>query len=741
MTDEMLDALLAEYMRRIDEGLTDPEAFLREHPQHAAELRELLEVERHVLEMAGPELPDEESHPADLLRDDAETRPLPAVASDETTSLESPELFTEARSSAPSPAPPLRHSGAFDVREPVPFGNYELLEILGRGGMGVVYRARQLGLDREVAVKMIRNSQLASDEDVQRFYTEARAAANVRHEHVVDIYEIGEIDSQHFFSMELIEGSDLAQILREGRLESRRAAMLLRDAASAVQAAHEQGLLHRDLKPANILIEQGDRVVVTDFGLAHDIGTDERQRLTATGLAMGTPAYMSPEQAGGKRDLMGPASDIYSLGTVLFAMLTGEPPHRGQTVMDTLLAVMHQAPIDPARLNADADPALCRICLKCLEKDPADRYASAADLVADLTRYLNGEPVHAAGRNTLAHCLRWTCQIPLIAALRGCPAPHPTQGQLRAQAGMVLTLLASIVAIVAAPRIQQYAASRMPHTVGIAGGVAGGVYDQQATLLAGAIQAKGQCKTKVLNTAGALANRQALLTGDAQLALLQASALDGDELAVVAPLLNELIYVIVRRGRVERWEELSGARMAVGAEGSGMAGTAALVLRDSGATTVHEHFTALGTDKGRSLDGAVVTMGRGGKQLAALLSSGDWQLLPPPEQVLERLTADPWFRPAKITDEAGGEGPGDGTQRPVAGQSARLIATVSTPAFLACRRGAPAAMVRQALQCLYEDETASGVDAPDRISLAEAIHWNFMPLHPAAREYFQQRAQ
>ena len=716
-----LDELLAEYMRQVDQGLTDREAFLRAHPEAEEALRELLDTEDKILRLAGP--PESDAGNQDpnitealsLSTSTEDTLPLPNQStSDADIDLSGDNLGDS--------SPPLLHNLDQDLSEPIPFGNYELLEIIGRGGMGVVYRARQQGLDREVAVKMILNSHLASDEDITRFYTEARAAANIRHENVVDIYEIGEVDAQHFFSMELIIGSDLGKMVREGRLESRRAARMLRSAASAVEAAHQQGLLHRDIKPANILVDEQDRVVVTDFGLARDVSDEDQMRLTATGLAMGTPAYMSPEQASGKRHLMGPTTDVFSLGTVLFAMLTGTPPHRGETVMDTLMSVIHHAPEHPNRLNAEADLTLSRICLKCLEKDPKDRYQTAQQLIDDLDRYLAGEPVMAQGATRIARCSRWAAQIPVIAGMLGRHSPHPTQGQLRAQAGLILATLLTVVFLVAYPSIQQYTSSRMPSEVAIAGGIPDGVYGKFAERLAEQLRSQG-VSTKVNPSSGSGANRHDLLHRRAHLALLQESLVGNDEIAIIAPVFDELVHIVVREDRIKTWQDLEDATVAIGVAGSGMADAAAQVMKDVKADLVNRHFTDLATD--HELDGAVVTIGRGSAALNSVLAEPGLRLLPLAPDVVERLAADPRFRPVRFQPERFASSESQTTV-------AESIPTVATPAFLACRRDAPPKLVRKTLELLYPPLASYQMD------LEAARHWNFMPLHPEARRFFEE---
>ena len=231
------------------------------------------------------------------------------------------------------------------------FGEYELLEEIARGGMGVVFKARQTRLNRTVAVKMILAGELADHDDVERFLTEAEAAAGLDHPGIVPVYECGQIDGQHFFSMGFVEGQSLAALLAAGPLPAQKAAELLLEVAEAVAYAHDQGVIHRDLKPANILLDRDGRPRVTDFGLAKRVTGDSS--LTRTGQAIGTPSYMPPEQAAGKLDEIGPAADVYSLGAVLYAALTGRPPFQAASPLDTLLQVLEQEPAAPRQLNPD----------------------------------------------------------------------------------------------------------------------------------------------------------------------------------------------------------------------------------------------------------------------------------------------------------------------------------------------------------------------------------------------------
>ncbi len=271
------------------------------------------------------------------------------------------------------------------------FGNYQLLEESGRGGMGVVYKARQRDLDRVVALKMILSSRLASDEEVRRFQQEARAAAGLRHPNIVGIHEVGQIHGQHYFTMDFVAGRSLARLSEGGPLEPDRAARLMATVARAVHYLHAHGIVHRDLKPSNILLDENDEPLVTDFGLAKVFQDDTAK--TQTGTILGTPSYMAPEQARGDTAEISPRTDVYSLGAVLYELLTGRPPFREENQLNTILQVLEGEPTLPHRINSRIPPELERIVMRALEKAPANRYDSAAGLADDLERYLRHEPL------------------------------------------------------------------------------------------------------------------------------------------------------------------------------------------------------------------------------------------------------------------------------------------------------------------------------------------------------------
>jgi serine/threonine-protein kinase len=311
-----------------------------------------------------------------------------AVA-DASTILEPPR--TEPPALAPPPAPGSFVPGVTPL--PASFDDYELLEEVGRGGMGIVYRSRQKSLDRIVAVKMLLRRDLATAADLARFRSEAEAAARLDHPGIVSIFEVGECGGHPFYSMRFIEGTTLAKRLATGGVLPREAAAILARVAEAVDAAHRGGVLHRDLKPSNILIDAAGKPHVSDFGLAKRIEAD--QDVTHTGAILGTPCYMSPEQAAGSRGDVGPTSDVWSLGAILYQTLTGRPPFQAANPMDTLLAVLESDPPVPRSLDPGVNRDLEMIALKSLQKPQELRYASAADLAADLRAFLAGEPVAA----------------------------------------------------------------------------------------------------------------------------------------------------------------------------------------------------------------------------------------------------------------------------------------------------------------------------------------------------------
>src|SRR6184192_143744 len=294
-------------------------------------------------------------------------------------------------------------------------GDYELLEEIGRGGQGVVFRARQKSLNRTVALKVISLGQWASKAHLKRFRLEAEAAAHLEHPGIVPIHEVGERDGQCYFSMKFVEGGQLDEVVRREPMPIRRAVELIAEVARTVHYAHEHGILHRDIKPGNILLDAKGEPHLTDFGLARLVETEST--VTRTKEVLGTPSYMAPEQAVGETKKLTSATDVYGLGAVLYQLLTGQPPFAGGTTYETIRLLLEREPRPPRLLNPKIDRDLSTICLKCLEKDPKRRYSSALALAEDLEHWLKHEPIRAKRSGFFTHSRKWVRRNPAIAAM------------------------------------------------------------------------------------------------------------------------------------------------------------------------------------------------------------------------------------------------------------------------------------------------------------------------------------
>src|SRR5947207_10912357 len=294
-------------------------------------------------------------------------------------------------------------------------GDYELLEEIGRGGQGVVFRARQKNLNRIVALKVISLGQWANKAHLKRFRLEAEAAARLEHPGIVPIYEVGEGDGSCYFSMKFVEGGQLDEVIRREPMAPRRAAGLIAKVARTVHYAHEHHILHRDIKPGNIMIDQQGEPHLTDFGLARLV--ESESTVTRTLEVLGTPSYMAPEQAGGNNAKLTSATDVYGLGAVLYQLLTGHPPFAGGTTYETIKLLLDTEPRQPRLLNPKIDRDLSTICLKCLEKDPQRRYSSALALAEDLEHWLGHEPILARRSGIVTRGRKWLQRNPTVAAM------------------------------------------------------------------------------------------------------------------------------------------------------------------------------------------------------------------------------------------------------------------------------------------------------------------------------------
>jgi tetratricopeptide (TPR) repeat protein/tRNA A-37 threonylcarbamoyl transferase component Bud32 len=383
--EQRLNEVLAAYYEAVEAGQPpDREALLARHPDLADDLAAFLNEQQKLAEAASP------------------LRSVLGIAAD----TPRPGDTASGGSDAPGPAAPRT------------FGDYELLEELGRGGMGVVYKARQPRLNRLVALKLLPADGPAVD--ARRFRNEAETVALLDHPHIVPIYEVGERDGRLYFSMKLVEGDSLTELIkRQGpavsRDQQRWAARLVAAVARAVHHAHQRGVLHRDLKPSNVLLDQDGRPHVMDFGLAKRLAEDSS--LTQSGALVGTPSYMAPEQAQGKKSSVTTATDVYGLGAVLYWLLTGKPPFQGDSVLETLEQVKRCEPARPGSSQPGVDRDLETICLKCLQKEPARRFASAEMLAEDLERWLAGEPVRARRASSWERSRKWVRRRPALAAL------------------------------------------------------------------------------------------------------------------------------------------------------------------------------------------------------------------------------------------------------------------------------------------------------------------------------------
>jgi eukaryotic-like serine/threonine-protein kinase len=377
--DPGLNEILAAYIEEVEAGRRpDRASWLAKHPELATELNAFFANFDHVAQLAGP--PRLRAHGGD--------------------------------------ASLLRFPGATDKNEVARigyFGDYELLREIGRGGMGVVYAARQVSLDRVLALKMMTEGRFAPDDDLLRFRREAEAAAHLDHPHIVPIFEVGEHEGRQYFSMKLVDGGSLSRHVDRLRGDWRSIALLASSVARAVHYAHQRGILHRDLKPANILIDRRDTPYVADFGLAKRV--EGEAGITRSDSILGTPAYMAPELAEGRRESVTTATDVYGLGAILYELLTGLAPFRGPSAIDVLRQVRENDPEPPSRLDRRVSRDLEIICLKCLEKDPRQRYSSAEAVADDLERWLAGLPIAARPASYFERTRKWITRRPAAAAL------------------------------------------------------------------------------------------------------------------------------------------------------------------------------------------------------------------------------------------------------------------------------------------------------------------------------------
>ena len=690
--EHAIDEAFADYLGLVDRGeCPELETFLRQHADISDELRELISTASTVRAMADGAA----SHRSSEMSGSHPT--LPLESSITSMSTESEELAQA-------------------------FGEYELKDELGRGGMGVVYKARQTSMNRDVALKMIINRGYSSEDSIRRFYQEAKAAGQLAHRNIVRAYTAGEHDGQHYFSMELIEGRNLRQIVahNDEQMPTKTIARYMKAIAEGVQFAHERGIVHRDLKPANVIVDDNDVPKIADFGLAKDLNPEDSFE-TASGSVVGTPSYMAPEQAASRRDQIGPRTDIYSLGAILYDLLTGQPPFKEDTPVGTLMLVINKEVDPPSDINPDCHRDLEAICMKCLEKKPSDRYGSSAELAEEFDRVLEGVPVHARQLTQLQRAKHWLRGLPMVAYASGRNPAYATKSQRRAQWAFLIVLFAGVAAFLSRASLREgYDLQRIELGVG----EADGEYERIGNLIR---ERLGLAEQQIVNTAGSVASREKLLAHQLDLCIMQHNTMQSAEVSIVAPLFPEAILILVRKSSgIDSLLALNGRSIALGAPDSGVYATSSQLLQSLGISTNAESRERSWTElaKDVSLDGAIVTVSPRDKRLADLVRSGDFQILP--------LTIDDL--PGQFELHRFGQ-----AEFPVgAGIGPNGLVTGAAQAVLAVRRSAPDWLVSMCLERIYDQEgvALSGEAVP----LEEAFAWSAAKsLHPSASAFFGAR--
>jgi eukaryotic-like serine/threonine-protein kinase len=529
----------------------------------------------------------------------------------------------------------------------------------------------------------------------------------------------------HYFSMDYVEGTDLDRLCKEKPLDGKAAARYVRDAARAIEFAHQRGILHRDLKPANVLVDTEDRVRITDFGLAKTVGRETG--LTATGAALGTPSYMSPEQAAGRTEEQGTSSDVYSLGAILFTILVGQPPFRAQTAMQTMMHVIHRPAPRLRTLRADVPEDLETIADKCLQKSPEQRYASADELASDLDRYLRGLPIQARPIAAWRRSWHWLLGVPIIGAVLDNRVIEPTDTHRWVQRGIVSTgalLLLSWLLVLLPTSV--WFKNRMPGTIRIAGGTSGGEYSLVANTIADALEKSSGRSTELLSSHGSSENLEHLGSGKVHMALLQADMVENEDVkdvAVVAPLYYEAVHVLTRTGElISELKDLKKRRVYIGHKKAGSRATAMRLLNYSGLSfsdlQIVEDLAAE-----PPVDAVILVTRVGASEIITLMSNGAYRLMEF-SQAWEFALNEPAFHPIRIATK----------DYPNSEIKQGGISTVATTAYLVCSKDAPDVLVNSVLDCIYKKEVR---ELAGILTAEQAAHWQGIAWHPAAKVFFK----
>ena len=731
-----ISTLLAAFLKQEDGGTAvSRERFLKENSDVAEDLQILLEMADMIQEMAGP-------------------------VSDDGLGLDSNSPLPDAAVSiAPSSEPNHELKHRFDNGEETPtnqgdsvdfylpgdlipqvgkdssmpegftFGDYQLLEVIGQGGMGIVYRAHQAGINREVAVKMIRSDRFHFDKDVARFYKEAQTAGSTQHPNVVTVFDIGNVSGRHYFSMQLIEGTDLAALNRESELSSRRITEILKDVANGVDAAHQHDILHRDLKPANVLVREADgQAFVTDFGLAKQV--ENELELTQSGDTVGTPSYMAPEQARADEAQMGPASDVYSIGAILYELLTGVPPFKSDSMASTVVEVLHREVIPPSDMNAKVNKYLEAICLKCLEKNPQLRYESAKELAEDFQCVLDGRPIKAVPVGKSKKAIRWVCNVPFFARLSGNHFPNvtPAHRVVNHLLWVIPVLLLGLFVL-----WQSVRESYVPDSISIGTGMSDQFYHQVGLELKKELATHYSQPTEILTTTGSLENVSLLNSGTIHIAIAQLEVLANDNsVAKLTPLYADKVHVVVRKGRgIETLTDLEGRVVSLGPTNSGMRITSERVLSTlnvdyESMRETSKPFQNMLTDS--SIEAGIVTTRTENRVLRDLLNDHRFELIGFSTSQINELTQIGYHR-----DRISGDG--------LSQVEAELTSTVATMAFLVSNTDAGEALVNRMLNALFEERENGSIATRLNLLSRTAASQHPIDFHPAALRFFDDTEQ
>jgi eukaryotic-like serine/threonine-protein kinase len=728
-----IEVALAEYMQKCDDGQSpDREAFLARHPELRTQLSELLAAADWIERMAGPTLADiasNRSNPSSSSSASDDTLPHspifpnPNEITRPIARIESMDFSIDLDAHDKTSIRPFTSSAGRELTQPIlpcRFGDYVLERVLGRGGMGVVYVGRQIHLDRTVAIKMIRSGALASPEEVQRFYAEARSAAKLDHPNIVTVYQCGEHEGHHYFSMDYVDGMDLSRMIADKPMDRMRAARYVRDVARAIQYAHDMGILHR------VLNDQVDHVHVTDFGLAKSIGNDTG--LTTEGAALGTPSYMSPEQAAGRVDEHNFATDVYSIGAILFTIVTGQPPFKAATTLQTIMQVIHRPAPKASSINSAVDADLDTVIDRCLQKSPERRYATAAGLANDLDRYIQHMPIEARPLPAWRRAWHWLLGVPIFGAVLDNRVVEPTDAHRWVQRGLIASGLLMVLAwslfLVSS---SDWQTNRLPKVLRVAAGAAGGGYERVANALCSQLSSLPHCEATSMNTEGSMENIERLLRRNVDLALLQANTVTSPQIAVVSPLYYEAVHVVVRRdAAIRTLADLRGKRVMVGGEKSGnllisemILARAHLTLQDINADQQDWRQLALKPE----VAAAIVVVQAGNSLMQDILETDQFDLLPIVD-AMDFALDEPTLRAISITSAT----------YPRCKLAEGGVLTVATTAFLASRVDAPDILVEKVLECLFQPEI---VEKYGLLTAERAAHWRGLAWHPAARRFFE----